>query len=483
MKVMIAFPPLPRARGIPQLTQNRQFQWFNNPSYAYPVIPASAATLLKEDGFDVDFVDGIAQRWSYDYFIKYFCQRKPDLVMMETKTPIIRQHWQIINALKAINPDTIFVLVGDHVTALPKESIEKSNVDYVIVGGDFDLGFLKLVQHLSKGSKLPSGLWYRNNKEIKSTGGLELIKNLDELPFIDRTLTKFWLYYENYYKRKPYAFTMAGRDCPWHKCSFCSWTTLFHTFRCRSPENLLDEIGVLINKHGVKEIFDDTGTFPPGKWLEKFCKGMIERNYNEKILFSCNFRVDYINSEICKLMKKAGFRLLLLGLESAQQRTLDRIQKGVTIQQIIDGCRKVKKAGLDVHLTIMLGYPWETREDALNTLAFASKLFREGLADTLQATAVIPYPGTPLYDQALQNNWFRIDPKDYDGFDMTQTVLKTPDMSSEEVTEICNKLYKVFLSPNYVLRRFAKVRSWEDIMVIFRGFKAVTGHIKDFGRR
>ena len=295
MKVMITYPPLPQDKGIPQLSQNRQFQWFNNPTFIYPVVPAYAATLLKENGFNVVWKDAIAERMSYSEFIKFFKKEAPDLVAIETKTPVIRKHWGIISDLKSLNTTSRFVLMGDHVTALPEESLrECPSLDFVLTGGDYDFSLLALANHLQNGADFPHGLWYRKEGRIISTGDFKLAGNLDTLPFVDRELTKFHLYKEFNIKRKPFAYIMAGRDCPYHRCRFCAWTILYPSFRVRSSENVLDEIGILINKYSVREIFDDTGTFPSGGWLEKFCHGMIEREYHRKVAFSCNYRFDYL---------------------------------------------------------------------------------------------------------------------------------------------------------------------------------------------
>lgn len=486
MKVMITYPPLLQDKGIPQLSQNRQFQWFNNPTLIYPVVPASAATLLKENGFDVVWKDAIAEKLSYNEFTKFFEAEAPDIVVIETKTPVVKKHWEITKDLKQVSPDTKFVLIGDHVTAFPEESLKKCpSLDFVITGGDYDFSLLKLARSLKEGIDLPKGVWFRRDGKILSSGQFELTDDLDSLPFMDRDLTKFNLYEEFNIKRKPFAYTMAGRDCPYHKCRFCAWTTLYPNFRVRSPENLLDEIGILIGRYGVKEIFDDTGTFPSSGWLERFCQGMIEREYNKKVLFSCNARVDYLlNTERARLMKRAGFRLIKTGLESASQETLDRINKGIKVDDIIKGCQIASKAGLEVHLTMMVGFPWETREEALNTLKLAKYLMTSGLAEVLQATIVIPYPGTPLYKESIENGWFRIDSEDYDRYDMREPVLKTKGMEPEEVMEICDRIYKdIFLSPRYIARRLTKIRSWDDLKYHFQGARAVLGHIRDFARR
>lgn len=481
MKVAVTYPPLRSEKGYPTLGQNRQFQWFNNPSYLYPVVPASAATLLKNDGFDVIWKDAIAEEMSWENYCKWFEREKPELAAIETKTPVIKQHWKTVSYLKALSPGTEFVLMGDHVTALPKESlVECPKLDYIITGGDYDFALLKLAKYLRDGSEAPKGIWFRDNGAIRGSNEFEMIKDLDDLPFVDRDLTKWRLYKEYNFKGFPYTYIMSGRDCPWHKCAFCSWTTLYPNFRVRSTENVLDEIGMLIEKYGVKEIFDDTGTFPTGKWLERFCDGMIQRGYNEEVLFSCNMRFDYITPERAKLMKKAGFRLLKLGLESANQETLDRLNKGMNVDQILSGCKAAKEAGLVVHLTMMVGHPWESKEQALRTLKLAKKLMISGDADVLQATVLIPYPGTPLYKEALENGWFRIDPKDYERYDMREPVLKTP-MRPEEVMNICDRIYTdIFLDPRYILNRLIGIRDAEDVRFVLKGARAVLGHIKDF---
>jgi anaerobic magnesium-protoporphyrin IX monomethyl ester cyclase len=479
MKVWIAYPTLD-GQGSPMLTQNRQFQWYHVPSYIYPVVSAYAATLLDRDGFEVTWADAITQQWTYERFLELFETEQPDMVAIETKTPVVRQHWHIIDDLKRIHPQSKIILIGDHVTAFPAESLNQSQVDYVITGGHYDVTLLDVARHLRSGEALPPGVWYRDGEATKNTGPFIEQIDLNSLPIIDRVLTKAHLYGEKWKKRTPFFYTMAGRDCPWAKCTFCSWTTLHPRFSVRKPEHLLDEIGFLIEHHGVREIFDDTGTFPAGKWLDRFCEGMIQRGYNKEILFSINMRYGMLQPHHPELMKRAGFRKLKMGLESANQETLDRVDKGVTVQQIVEGSKLISRAGLDIQLTVMVGYPWETRKDAERTISLANDLMSNGHAEMLQATVVVPYPGTPLFDEAIENGWFRIDPTDYARFDMTETVFNLPDMTPEEVNEMCAGVYRAFLKPKYILRQLARMRSPQDLDYVWRGAIAVTGHLKDF---
>jgi len=305
------------------------------------------------------------------------------------------------------------------------------------------------------------------------------------LPFVDRDLTKWWLYSEKNgnFKETPGTYTMVGRDCWWRKdggCTFCSWPTLYPTYRVRKPELLVDEIGMLIEKYKVREVFDDTGTFPVGNWLRKFCELMIERGYNEKIRFGCNMRFGALSLEDYRLMKKAGFRMLLFGLESASQRILDALNKGLTVEEMVDSCRKAKEAGLTVHITIMFGYPNASREEELQTYKLAKRLMDGGYADTLQSTLLMPYPGSRLYEIAVEKGWLRYSLGEWERWDMSEPVLKSADISPEDVKRLCDETYRLFLSPKYVWRRLLSIRSFADVKYSFRGARKILGHMRDF---
>jgi anaerobic magnesium-protoporphyrin IX monomethyl ester cyclase len=480
MKILITYPPLKTEKGIAMVTQNRQFQWYKIPSCLFPLVPASAATLLQKEGFDVHWKDAIIEGLSLADYFAYVRTVQPDLIVLEGKTPVIRKIWTLIAELKQQAPNAKVVLMGDHVTAFPRESLENSDVDFILTGGDFDFMLLNLCRHLATGVSLEPGFFFKKDGQIQTTGPFELNHDLDSLPLIDRELTRSLLYnQERNMKYQPHAYTMAGRDCPYGKCKFCSWTTLYPKFRVRSVQNYLDEVGLLIERYQIKEIFDDTGTFPTGAWLKEFCAGMIDRGYNKQVVISCNMRAASVTEESAILMKKAGFRLLKMGLESANQETLDRIDKNTRVEQIYNACRILKGAGLEVHLTTMVGYPWETRADAMRTYNMLKELMEKGYADVFQSTIVVPYPGTPLFREALENNWFLIDPKDYEQFDMKQPVLKTGDMTRSEVTEFCNRMFRIYFSPRHILRKIIGIKP-SEIPFLVRGACAAVGHLFDF---
>lgn len=482
LNIHISYPPISTNKGTPLLSQNRQFQYFNEPTFIYPMVPASAATLLKKRGYNVVWDDAIAEQMDYDRWLANIGKTLPDLIAIETKTPTVNLHWKTIKDIKNISPNTITVLYGDHVTALPEESLINSPVDYIIVGGYYDVILHSLVHSLDRNEPIGKGIWYRENGHIRNKGLFSQRCNLNDLPFIDRDLTKWELYskHNGNYKYTPGTYTMVGRDC-WYRskggCTFCSWTTTYPTFNLRSPESLLDEIGLLIERLGVREIFDDTGTFPIGNWLRRFSEGMIDRGYNREVLFGCNMRFGALSSDDFKLMKKAGFRFLLYGLESANQKTLNLLNKGITAKEQFESCKKAAEAGLDPHLTIMFGYPWEKKAEAIRTIDMAKALIKKGYAKTWQVTIMIPYPGTKLFNEAKSNGWLKTE--DWARYDMRESILNTP-LSEEEVLSITQSLYKVALDPEFIIRKIVGIRNLDDVKFIMRGARNIFGHIKDF---
>lgn len=484
MKVVISYPPLNSEKGCPTLGQNRQFQYFNKPTFIYPVVPAQAATLLNEAGHEVIWNDCLAQGWNYQQFLDFIRKEKPDLIAFETKTPVIKQHWKIINEIKGQSPSGTapkIVLFGDHVSALPEESFQNSKVDFVLTGGDYDFLLFNLCNALKEQNlgNLEPGIWYRENERIKNTGQFQLNHDLNSLPFIDRVLTGWQSYaFKNgNYKRTPGTYIMSSRDCWYHACTFCSWPTLYPKFRVRSVENVLDEIGELIDKYNVREIMDDSGCFSVGEWLKDFCKGVIERGINKKIYLDCNMRFGALSEEDFSLMKKANFRLLLFGLESANQKTLERINKNITEDRIIQDCICAVKMGLFPHITIMFGYPWESYESALNTLKLASWLLKKGYAYTMQATIVIPYPGSQLFKECKENGWLKS--FDWDAYDMKQPVMRSP-ISDEKLMGLVRKMYKVSFQPEFILRKILTVKDADDFKYSLRAARQVLGHVFDF---
>lgn len=233
------------------------------------------------------------------------------------------------------------------------------------------------------------------------------------LPAPDRMFTRAFdkKYQRNgNFKYTPGTYIMSARGC-WHgKCNFC--VERLNRYECRPLGSVLEEIRGL-KELGFREIFDDSATFPEGEWLRAFCKWAPRG-----ITYGCNMRMvdqDY------EMMKQAGFRMVLFGLESANQKTLDKIQKGTRVEDV-SYIIKASKAGLDPHVAVMFGYPWEDESDSIRTLRLVHDLLRRGYAKTAQAS---------FYDagNAANESQRKYVKKIYDvGFDYTFWITKLKEL-------------------------------------------------------
>ncbi|MBI5416620.1 radical SAM protein [Candidatus Poribacteria bacterium] len=493
-KICIYYPPITKNGEYPLLGQNRQFKFSKSREIRiYPLVMSILATMLFDKKYEVLFLDGINLRYDHAKCEEILADFKPDIIIIETKAPLFKDHIDLIKNLKN-KFNAKFIFCGDHVSFYPAETIENKEIDYVIVSGYYDFIVTELVDYLNgKNEKMPAGVFYKENNITKGNKNIKDY-NLDDAPIINRELTR-WEIYGEAYLYKPAAYILSGRGCGGSdtdaanfksakpgKCSFCIWQhSLWNrTGKLRSPAKFADEVEMLVKKYKVREIFDDNesgGTWSE-KWLNDFYDELVKRNLIGKFYLSSNARADALSEKRVALLKKIGYRLLKIGLESANDATLDKIQKDEKFSQIETGIKNAKKAGLVVLMTTMVGYPWETEHDAERTYIATKKLmlYKTHFGDSLQSSIVVSYPGTPLYNYAKQNNLLTDDAKDLTKYDMGHTVLKT----NIDTTSWCRKMWKIHLHPVFLFKCLFSLRRMEDIKVAFTGVISLLGHLRDY---
>ena len=259
------------------------------------------------------------------------------------------------------------------------------------------------------------------------------------LPIPDRRFTgafdkRFQLY--GNYKYHPATHMMAASGC-WHgKCSFC--VERKNTYQVRAIHNVIEEVKQC-KKLGFKEIFDDSGTFPDGSWCENFCHWKMEEDLDD-IVLGCNMRIG-ANVNF-RLMKLAGFRMVLFGIESANQNTLDRLKKGIYAYDIIKTIREASRAGLEPHIAVMFGYSWETEEEEHRTLDLVHYLLKSGFAKTAQASTYSPTSSKP-----------------------------------DSIHPFTRRIYDVAWSPEFWINKAKDIKNWRDFVYLLKGIKKGISHV------
>ena len=442
-KVLLIFPPVTHeeiySKGISEIGH-----------VLPPLGLAYIASMLEKNDIDVKIIDSIVLKLTLEDVVKQAVEYLPDHIGISAMTPTIHRSITLAKELKKYLPDIPIIFGGPDPSQHPKEVEKYECVDTVVVG-EGEYAMVDIVKNNLRGIVHGSP-----------------IKDLDELPFPARHLLPMELYFSgvSLSKRSPQATMITSRGCP-HDCAFCSKSTFGRLYRVRSPKNVIAEIKYLMKEYGVKEIsfWDDIWGLSDS-WAEEFCDLILEEGID--LTWSCEARVDTVNLEKLKLMKKAGCWNIFYGIESGNQDLLDIIGKGVTLEQIRNAIKWTKKAGIEIRANFMLALPGETPEKAQKTIDFAKELD----PDFVKFNITTPYPGTRLHDQALEygtleqslnkfTNYFPVFvPKGYS--------------SKEEILEMRKRAYReFFFRPSYILKRFLKIRSLGELSRHIRGFKAL----------
>ncbi|MBT7243751.1 MAG: radical SAM protein [Flavobacteriaceae bacterium] len=496
MKIAISYPPIINDHGQKAMvSQNRNVQFFKEPTYLLPVTYAQAATDLKQMGYEVYWDDGNAQLKSFDRWLKDLVSENPNVVVFESTTPVMNFYWQTVDKVKKALPKCIVIMTGYHSMRMPEETLQECAADIVLRSSNVDFGLHRLIPFIDDNKNWRTeyhgeGLFIRlDNGELRSTGDFRQVEPLDNVPLIDRDLVNWKDYaYENgNFLQTPGTYASSViRDCMFGKCTFCRYNGPDLTFSMMSVERSLDEYERLINEHGVKEIFDDSGVWYRGKEARQFAQGIIDRGLHKKgCYFGINTRFEYLDEETIKLMGKANFRFILLGYEAADNVTLIKLNKGYQLQHV-DSCLKwMTKYGMHPHLTIMVGYYWQTQKQLDNTVSEVKRLMFSGLARTLQVTLCTPLDYTPYHKECIKEGVLLTN--NYDDFDMSKLIVKTP-IPHDQYYKAVREMYSIAFHPKFIMRQLLfllsfKKKDWQFLFTYsVRAIRRVRQHIFNLTR-
>lgn len=422
--------------------------------------------LAENSSHSVEIFDALLHDSSYEQVAQKAVDY--DLIGITTLTFLLVDVIETIKAIRRINNSVPIVLGGAHIALYPQETVRIPGVTFCLEG-ECDASFTRLVEVIDKGDgnygSVP-GLYWIEGGQIRFNAVGDFIDDLDQLPIPDRTLLEHGKYRSIASRRDfgKHCVTTAfsSRGCP-YRCSFCDRPHLGKKFRAHSPHRIVDEITRCVEL-GIHEIFfyDDTFTVNRQRVYE-ICELILERNISLK--WDIRARANNVNYDMLKLLKRAGCTRIHFGIESANEEVLSTLHKGITLKQATDALKMAKKAGIETLAYFMFGCPNETISQIQETLDFALR------ADPDYALfgLLTPFPGTPLYIQALNEGWF--------DSDYWREFAKSPSpefspkflpntVPEEELHKILRKSYRAFyLRPRFILREILKVRSWEELVM------------------
>jgi len=361
-------------------------------------------------------------------------QANPIAVGISYLTPLKHVVERIAGLIREIDRDMKIIAGSFHPTFCPEEVMQNPDIDFVI-RGEGEIPLLRLVKELKKDSpkwETVPGIHYRDRDgQVQNNPGVDLINNLDELPFPARDLVLNCDY--NIYRGHNIS---TARGCP-YTCTFCADRRLWGgKVRRRSVDNVIEELRLLKDTYKISyvEFVDGTFTFDR-KYLYTFCNTMINHKLN--IEWRCTARYDNLDEELLQLMKQAYCSGLYLGLESGSDRVLKAINKKTTVEQNIKVSKMVYNSGIPSATSIMLGLPDESKEEMEETL----KLMKKVKTDIFDVNSYIPLPGTPLYDSMSEEDkknidWRKVGLKSFDNY-------FSKSMSHDDFKRYLSEAYKI----------------------------------------
>ena len=414
-------------------------------SAEYPPLPLlSVATVLEPDN-KITFIDAQGMKLSQRQILDECLINNPDVLITQTSTMTFKEDIELLSKIKQTSPKIKTILVGSHITFLPRQSLSRF-VDFVVLG-EPEFSLRKLLKNIKNSPRV-----------VKSK-----TPDIQKLPIPNRKYIFGLNYHHPLVRNKRWTTAETSRGCP-GKCTFCTASRFYgNKVRDRSPDLVLEELRYL-DSLGYKEVFfrDQTFTFSKSRTAE-ICRKIIDSGL--KLDWICNVRPGTVDENLLSLMKEAGCHLIKVGVESGNQRILDNIKKMTTLEIIERTFKSAKKVGIDTHAHFMLGCIGETEKTISDTIKFAIKID----SDTATFGLMTPYPGTPIFDRLLKS-------VKTDGTEVSMDKLHLTSFYSRY---FCNLLpqflessikmayLRFYFRPSFVLKRLMKLNILRDLSSSF----------------
>lgn len=454
-----------------------------------PVWAGLMASYVRGKGFGVELIDAEAQELTAEDAARQALEFKPLLIAVvvyghqpSASTQIMPTARAVCMEIKKIDPTAPILLVGGHVAALPERTLQEEAADFTCSGE----GLFTLVELLSalKNQDVDydkvSDLYYRaGNVVARSTKRAPLVTELDaELPHVAWDLLPMTRYRAHNWHclgnvdgrgeldRSPYAAIYTTLGCP-YKCSFCCIQAPFksgeaelgmravrNSYRFWSPERVVDTLQFLNQEHGVRNVkFADEMFVLNRSHVERICDLIIERQLDLNIWAYA--RVDTVTDGMLPRLKKAGFHWLAFGIEAANAKVRNDVQKGFDQDDIFRTLERVRDAGIHVIGNYIFGLP----EDDYSTMQETLDLAFELNCEFGNFYCAMAYPGSPLYLHALERRWQL--PETWGGYSQhayDTMPLQTNYLTAAEVLDFRDKAFQSYYNrPRYldmVCRKF-----------------------------
>lgn len=453
---------------------------YDNDSYIHTFpqgISYIAAVLLKQ-GYDVQIYNQDKFHYPDEHLTEYLNKNKFDVIGLGVIAGYYqyRKLLKVSEAIHRVRKRPFYILGGHGPTPEPEYFLRKSGADVAVLG-EGEETIIELIDAVVNHKPLKGirGIAYIEEDKIVVNPRRGPIQDVDTIPFPAYDLFPidyYRLFRETHTQNTDFLMpVLTGRGCVF-TCNFCY--RMDTGFRPRSSKAIIDEINLLKNRYDINYIdFSDELLMSSKERTMLLCEDFIRVGLNIK--WRCNGRLNYASPEVLCAMKKAGCVFINYGIESLDNQVLKNMRKGLNEAMIIHGIENTLKAGISPGLNIIFGNLGDSRETLEKSINFLLK-YDDG-AQMRTIRPVTPYPGSPLYDHAIQKGLLKDCADFYERRHINSDLLSVnfTDMSDEEFYQ-CLLEANVRLLTNYFQKKLANYiaqtrKLYLERDAAFRGFR------------
>ncbi len=445
-----------------------------------PIGLSYIAAVLEREHYSVRILDLDALRMGGKKFIQYVKILRPRIIGFNVTTTLFKISEKLAKMAKIASPSSLIICGGPQPTINPVICL-KNGVFDLAVRGEGELTVVEIAQRFIGdplnpydlkpiGSEVGNeirGVSYIADEKLINEPERELITNLDDLPFPSRHLLSQQLYFHAIGKSVPHTSIIMMRGCP-YSCLFCF--KIFNQVRCRSVKNVVDEIESAVKFYGIHNFsFVDAQLNLYPQTLARLCIEILRRGLKINFRFIGRVNEKLMPHYLIYLLKLAGCYQIAFGIESLQQKTLDFLRKGYSVNDIIKTITAVQLAGIEVQGYYIFGIPIERIKDMYETIKSARNLGTLFISYTI----LVPFPGTLLWELSKRNKWFDLsnpfyanylenDLNCFDALNAKRAYLTGPDWDPKAIENFVRNIIRLYyINPKMII----KVIQW-----VFRNF-------------
>lgn len=424
MRVLILNPPV---RGVKFSRDGRCQSEKNTWLETFPPTTLASIAGSVRAKYEIKLIDCIGSNVHFNLCMEKIQDFQPDYTIVNTATPTISMDMETARAIKDISGSEI-IMYGEHITARYKQVLDEyPQLDYAILA-EPETPIMKVLEGDVESQGVATRKW---------DGGLWQEPDLDALPFPAYDLLPD---YRFPLTGEKWMFVRSGRGCP-YDCIYCVMPLMGNrTPRYHSVDYMIKQFKWLTDDLGIHlwMFWDELATLDKKRMLE-LCDRLIAEGLNKRCKWFCTTRVDKFDQELARRMKIAGCRMISFGIESGDQRVLNRNRKGITTEQTKKAIKAARDNGLRTIGHLIIGLPGSSDETEKRTIDFAKDL----KIDFAQFYTATPFPGSEFYKMAVENNWILGD----DGWNQTEqgsVTISYPDFDAERIRFWRRRAYREF---------------------------------------